>query len=215
MQIIECDQGGELWHQSRCGAITASMFSVARERLKTGANKGDFSAKAKDYAFRVAVERISNQPLDEGFETWAMKRGHELEPMARFEHELETGVFVQKAGFVLSEDGKFGASADGLINEDGGVEYKCLVSPERLRNILLTGDISEFLDQIMGGMWLTGRAWWHFCLYCPALEPIGKQFWMRHVNRDDDYINVLEQDLIQFEKLVSQYEQTLRIGAAA
>jgi len=215
MRIIECDQGGELWFQSRCGAITASMFSVARERLKTGPNKGDFSSKAKDYAFRVAIERISGLPLDEGFETWAMKRGHELEPAARMEHEMETGLFVQHAGFVLSEDGKFGASADGLINEDGGSEYKALVSPERLRNILLTGDISEFLDQIMGGMWLTGRTWWHFCLYCPALEPIGKQFWMRHVIRDDDYINALEQDLIQFEKLVSQYEQTLRMGAAA
>lgn len=215
MLVIECDQGGELWHQSRCAVITASMFGVARERLKSGPNKGDFSAKAKDYAFRLAVERISGQPLDEGFETWAMKRGHELEPVARMEHEMETGLIVQHAGFVLTDDRKFGASADGLIGDDGGSEYKCLVSPERLRAVLLTGDIGEFTDQIQGCMWICGRSWWHFCLYCPALEPIGKQLWHKHVQRDDNYIEALEKDLIEFEKLVTQNEQILRMEKAA
>src|ERR1051326_347485 len=46
-----------------------------------GEKVGDWSDAAKDYAFRLAIERISGKPLDEGFETWSMKRGHELEPV--------------------------------------------------------------------------------------------------------------------------------------
>jgi len=203
-------QGSEGWHAARAGVITGSMFATAREKLKIGANKGQPSASAGDYAFRLAVERISGKPLDEGFETWAMRRGHELEPAARFEHEMAIGVVVEPVGFITTDDGKFGASADGFIGQDGGAEYKCLVDPSRLRKVLLTGDISEFLDQIQGGMWITGRKWWDFCLYCPALESIGLQLWHRRVERDDNYIEQLEADLIEFEKLVSQNEDSLR-----
>ena len=180
------------------------------ERALCGEKVGDYSAAALDYAFRLAVERISGTPLDEGFETWAMKRGHELEPAARAEHEVAIGVLVQPVGFVTTDDGKFGASADGLIGTDGGAEYKCLVSPERLRSVILTGDLSEFTDQMQGGMWITGRKWWDFGLYCPALAPIGRQFTHYRMMRDDNYIDALELDLIAFEKLVSENEAALR-----
>lgn len=217
MYIVECEQGDETWHKSRSGIITASMFNLVRSenKLKSGPNKGEYKEAAHDYAFRLAVERISGIPLDEGFETWSMKRGHELEPIARMEHELETGLMVKRTGFVLTEDCKFGASADGLINDDGGSEYKCLVSPERLRRVLLADDISEFTDQIQGCLWITGRQWWHFCLYCPALESIGKQLYLKHVPRDDEYIAALEKDLIEFEKLVTHNEQILRSKSQA
>lgn len=215
MLIVECRQGSPEWHTARAGVITASMFSTARKRLKSGPNKGEYSEAAKDYAFRVAIERISGQPLDEGFETWQMRRGHELEEEARIAHESKTGLLVDLAGFVLTDDRKYGASADGLIDHDGGCEYKAFVSPEKLRSIIVGGDISEVADQIQGCMWITGRSWWHFCLYCPALAPAGKALTMHHVQRDDDYIETLEQDLIQFEKLVTEYETILRARKAA
>lgn len=210
MILHTAPQGSPEWHAARAGVITASMFATCRQKLKSGPSKGEFAAAAGDYAFRLAVERISGQPLDEGFETWAMRRGHELEPAARLEHELAIGVVVQPAGFVTTDDNLFGASADGLIGEDGGAEYKCLVDPSRLRRVLLTGDISEFMDQIQGGMWITGRTWWDFCLYCPALESIGLKLWHRRVERDDNYIDQMEMDLIAFERLVTENETELR-----
>jgi len=214
MIIVECAQGSAEWHKARAGVITASQFFLARKKLKSGPNKGDYSAEAKTYAFRLAIERISGQPLDEGFENWAMRRGHEMEEDARIAHEEKTGLLVDLAGFVLTEDGKFGASADGLINGDGGCEYKCLVAPDRIRSVILDGDLTEFMDQIQGCMWVTGRSWWHFCLFCPPLEPVGKKLWMKHVERDDDYIEAMERDLIEFEKLVTTNEALLRKEAA-
>lgn len=214
MIIIECAQGSPEWHQARAGVITASMFKVAREKLKRGPDVGQPSSAARDYAFRLAIERISGTPLDEGFETWQMRRGSELEPDARAEHEVQTGLIVQRAGFVVTEDRLFGASADGLIGSDGGAEYKCLVSPERLRDVLLHRDLSDFIDQVQGCMWITGRKWWHFGLYCPALAPIGRQFTYHHVERDDNYIDAMVKDLWDFSRLVAKYEATLRKEAA-
>ena len=157
MKLIVCEQGSPEWHQARAGCITASMFRVAREKRKINPNKGDFTDAAKNYAFRLAIERISGKPLDEGFETWQMRRGHELEPEARSMHEAMAGVLVDRAGFVVTDDGWFGASADGLIDADGGCEYKCLISPESLIDVLLLEDLSKYMDQIQGCMWITGR----------------------------------------------------------
>ncbi|HKJ22275.1 MAG TPA: YqaJ viral recombinase family protein [Gammaproteobacteria bacterium] len=210
MIIVNCAQGSEEWHAARVGAITASMFKTARERLKSGKNAGAYKAAAKDYAFRVACERIGGQPLDEGFSTWAMRRGHELEPEARAAHEMTAGIDVEPTGIVLTDDRKFGGSADGLIGDDGGSEYKCLVAPDRIRGILIDRDIDEFQDQVQGCLWLTGRAWWHFVLYCPALAPVGRDLIIHQVERDDDYIESLESDLIAFDRLVGEYEEQIR-----
>lgn len=214
MKIIQCDQGSADWHGARAGCVTASMFETARGKLKSGPRKGQPTEAALNYAFRLAIERISQQPLDEGFETWAMKRGHELEPMARMEHEAQTGLIVEPAGFVTTDDGAFGASADGLIGEDGGAEYKCFVNPEKLRAFHIDNDASGIFDQVQGGMWITGRKWWHIGLYCPALESVGRQLWWREFRRDEAYIEELEQDLWQFKLLVDEYEQKLRSKAA-
>jgi len=208
--IYTAQQGSPEWHAARAGCITGSMFATARERLKTGANKGQPSSAARDYAFRLAIERISGMPLDEGFETWQMRRGHELEPEARAAHELHASVTVEPCGFVTTDDGLFGASADGLIGHNGGAEYKCLVSPERLRETLITNDVSDFIDQVQGGMWITGRTWWDFCIYCPALASIGRALTRWRVPRDDNYIEAMERDLVEFSRLVSTYEAELR-----
>lgn len=210
MQVIRCEQGSQEWHEARAGVITASRFTEARARLKSGPSKGDFTKAGHDYAFALAVERISGQPLDEGgFEPWEARRGHELEPEARSLHEFEAGVTVERAGFVVSDCGRFGASADGLIGEDGGAEYKCFISPAKVREIVLSRDVSPYLDQVQGGLWITERAWWDFCLYCPALAPVGRGLTWFRVERDEAYIADLVADLRVFDELVESYRAEL------
>lgn len=203
MIICDAQQGTEQWHRDRAGVITASMFVEVRKQLKSGPNKGDLTAAAKNYAFRLAIERISGEPLmDGGFDTWAMRRGRELEPEARMLHEQRLGTMIEAVSFIHTDDGNYGASADGFIGEEGGAEYKCLVSPDRLRTIIIDQDLAQFNDQIQGCMWITGRKWWHFGLYCPALGSAGKELIIHEVLRDDNYIEELEQDLYKFNKLV-------------
>lgn len=214
VRVLKVPQGSPDWHAARVGVCTASMFSEVRIRPTRAPNAAiGFTAKAQAYAFRLACERISGRMLQEGaeFETWAMRRGHELEPEARNEHQVQAGVIVEPAGFVVTEDGKFGASADGfLVGELAGAEYKCLVDPERISTVLLAGDLAEFLDQIQGGMWLTGLPRWHFALYVPSLADIGGPLYWRVIERDEAYIEALEQDLLRFDRYVTELEQKLR-----
>ena len=193
----------------------AKPKAEAIERAIAGEKVGDFSDAAKDYAFRLAVERISGEALDEGgFETFAMRRGRELEPMARAEHEAKAGIFVERAGFVTTDDGLFGASADGLIGDDEGAEYKCFIAPDRLRAFWLENDASSVIDQVQGCLWLTGRKRWHLGLYCPALSRVGKELWLQTFDRDENYIEQLEEDLVEFSRLVTDYENRLHKEAA-
>lgn len=211
MIIHEAAQGTPEWKAARCGVITASMFREARTKLKNG----DFSAAAKKYAFRLACERISGELLDEQqFETWAMRRGHELEPEARMAHESKKGILVEQAGFITTEDKLFGASVDGLIDDHGISEYKCFVSPASLMPILLDGDISDCIDQVQGGLWITGRKWADFVLYCPALKNIGRDLEIISVVRDEKHIEKMEADLLEFNDLVCGYMHKLRSKTA-
>ncbi|KAG1250427.1 hypothetical protein G6F65_018742 [Rhizopus arrhizus] len=70
------------------------------------------------------------------------------------------------------------------------------------------------MDQAQGCMWITGRKWWHIGLYCPALAPVGRQLWWQEFKRDDDYIEKLVDDLMEFKGLVDGYAQHLRRKAA-
>lgn len=171
---------------------------------------GEFSKSVLDYGFRLAVERISGQPLDEGFQTWAMKRGHELEPEARIAHEIASGVLVEPCGFVSTPDNVFGASADGLIGDDEGAEYKCFIDPAKLREFWLGNNADSIMHQVQGGMWITGRKRWHVGMYCPALESVGKSLWWRVYERDDAFIDKMVGTLLEFKAVVDEFELKLR-----
>jgi len=204
-------QGSEDWLRARAGKVTASMFKDARSKLK---KSGEPTEAALNYAFKVAVEAISGIPMDEGFSTWQMRRGQELEPEARDLYSIRTGNTVDLCSFITTDCESYGASADGLIGEDGGLEIKCLVSPERIRNAILNYDISEWIDQVQGGMWITGRQWWDFVIYCPALSGVGRELTIWHIERDEAFISQLEADLGAFTEIVNSFITKLSLKAA-
>jgi len=207
-----CEQGTELWHKLRAGVITASNFESCTAKLKSGKDKGGPTKWAREYAFRLAIERISGQPLnDDYYETWAMKRGRELEEIARLKHEELKGILVDETGIALTDDKLFGASVDGLIGDDGCAEYKCFIGPSALMPILLDGDLSAIKAQMQGQMWVAERQWCAFGLYCPALEIIGKDLTIIEVERDNDYIEEMQFELLRFNNLVSEYINKLGV----
>lgn len=210
MIFIDVAQGTEEWLAQRVGRITASKF---RDAVETTA-KGARTAKSNLYAAQVAIERISHQPIDEQFVTWQMKRGIEIEPQARMEYEALTGNFATESGIVTTDDGVFSYSTDGFVGDDGLIEIKSLASAEKIVAMWRDGDMSDYMHQIQGGLWITGRRWADFVMYCPQLETIGKQIFYRRVERDEAFIEKLESDLIEFEHFVSETEAILRKQAA-
>jgi hypothetical protein len=184
--------------------------SALIERALAGEKIGEFTQAARDYAFKLAVERISGELLDDPqFDPWQSKRGRELEPDARLLYEERKGVLVDEVGLALTDDRKFGASVDGLIDDDGSLEIKCFLAPAKLAPILLENDIGDCKDQIQMGLWITGRKWCDFVLYCPALKRINRHLTIIRIDRDDDYIEELQRDLLAFEALVESYKNKL------
>lgn len=212
---IQVQQGSEAWFQARCGAITASMFSEVRKRLKSGPNKGGFSKAAQDYAFKLAVERISGTTMEEPqFDPWQARRGRELEPEARLAYEERREVIVEETGLAITDDNLFGASVDGLVGSDGIVEIKCFLAPSKVKAILLDGDTSELDDQMQGALWITGRQWCDAVLYVPALEGIGCHLTIIRTERDETAIDALSADLLSFNTLVERYRTAIQEKAA-
>ncbi len=196
-------QGTEGWLAARRGRITGSQFKTTRDRLKNG----EYSAKAKLYAMDVARERIGGRAGDV-FVNAAMKFGTEQEPFARMAYEATTGSIVTEVGFAYTDDGKFGCSVDGLVGNDGMVEIKTMVSSDTLFRAVVDEDISDYIDQCNGAMWLLGLNWCDLILWAPDL-PAGNLTGIR-IDRDDNIIEALEADLIAFDRLVCKYEAKLR-----
>lgn len=222
------DQGTPEWLQCRAGKITASRCKDARNRLadkpektdkKTGevtpAQRGAPSAKQTAYAAQVAVERIAGCPIDGSFENWQMREGHVQEPLARIAYETQTGNLVEEVGALATDDDLFLYSPDGLVGDDGLIEIKSLFSADCICNIVGGDDISDFIDQCMFGLWLTGRQWVDLVIWAPALANIGLNMTIIRIDRDEAAIEGMECDLITFAAMVSEIECRLRAKAAA
>lgn len=202
------EQGTEEWHKARAGKCTASMFSTALDKLRSG----KISKKALDYAHRLAHERIAGESLDDTFTTWQMRRGSELEWQARAEYEIERFVFVKQCGLIVADD-FFGYSPDGFVGDEGLIEIKTPSSPSVLSSLIIGKDFSEYMHQIQGGMWITGRKWCDLIVYAPQLKEAGKELNVTRIKRDDEFIGAMEKELLEFQALVMVVEKQIREAA--
>lgn len=206
MPWLQLDQGSEEWLTARRGKITGSRFKDARDKLKGGQP----SKACLGYAMDIARERIGGSAPPK-FQNAAMRTGTEQEPFARAMYEARTGHMVDEAGFYLSDDAVFGLSPDGLIDDDGVLEIKTMVSSDTLFTAVADGDLSAYMDQCLGYLWLLGRQWVDLVLWCPDLNHMA----IHRITRNEDAIEALEADLMAFARLVTQYETTLRAALAA
>jgi YqaJ-like viral recombinase domain len=206
MQVINIPQGSPEWLAARLGVITASQFANATKMTKTG-----HSSYGIDYAQALAYERVFSAPSDPVFVNAAMRRGTELEPQARSWYETHTGELVETAGFFVSDCGRFGYSPDGLVGEDGLIEIKC-PGGRQFVGCITAEDWSDYLHQVQGGMWISGRQWCDLVLYTDADNGRG---YIARILRDEAFIAKLADDLASFDSFVQEIVQKLKnkIGA--
>lgn len=210
MPWLKLEQGSEEWLMARRGVVTGSRFKDCRDKLKNGQP----SKACLEYARDVARERIGGKAPAK-FQNAAMRTGVEQEPVARAMYEARTGYMVDEASFFVTDDRLFGLSPDGLIDEDGVLEIKTMVSSDTLFTALVDGDISAYRDQCLGYLWLLGRQWVDLVLWAPDLEAAGRKgLHIIRIVRQDDEIEKLEADLMAFAVLVQDNEEKLRLKAA-
>lgn len=203
-------QGTDDWHAERCGRFTGSKFDdVIAMSKPTKNNPVPRPLKARqDLIWSIAAERIQGyQPS--GMTSYSLRWGSENEPLARQAYEIKTGEFVEEIGFIKHLKYDFvGVSPDGLVNDDGMIEIKAPKCPEIHLQRFIDGVPTEYIAQIQGGLWVTGRKWSDFISYDGDTDERFKLLIIR-VYRDEDYIANLEKEILQAEHEVCELVDSL------
>lgn len=192
------------WYAMRLGKVTASRVADVMAKTKTGV-----SASRENYLSDLVVEKLTNQPT-ESFVNDAMQWGIDTEPLARMAYEVHSGNLVYTVPFVDHPTiDFFGCSPDGLVAADGLIEIKCPNSKAHIQTILSSKAPTKYIPQMMAQMACTGRQWVDFVSFDPRL-PEDLQLFVVRVNRDDEYIAKLEEEVSIFLKEVEETVNKLR-----
>lgn len=183
------------------------------ERALAGLPVGEPADPEIRLAVKKAIERISKKPYgNTGGNFYATQRGHEGEGYARMRYESRFELIVEEAGLYVTDENLFGASVDGLVGDDGLIEVKVPLDLLKVIRIIQTGDLSEYMHQMQGQLWVTGRKWVDFLMGVPDLAELnnGNELYVKRVLRDDDFIETMEAQLWEHEGRVRKYEAMLR-----
>lgn len=208
MQFHDVQQNSDAWHELRLGKATASKFGCFM------ANDGKaFGDPAKDYALKLALERVTGRRAEFSFTNDDMERGHEQEPVARMLYEDDRFVDVGNGGFF--DCGEYGDSPDGLIGDDGALEIKCVVAKVHYATLRRGSFDPAYRWQLVGHLDCTGRQWVDFASYC-ADFPESEQLIVYRLTRDECAAELerLRERRAQFLALVAEITNTIGRKAA-
>ena len=129
------------------------------------------------------------------------------EPLAR---DLYSRTYAQavEAGFFVRDDWGFaiGASPDGLVGDDGGIEIKSRAPKAHLRAIVADAVPAENMAQIQTCLLVTGRSWWDYVSYAG-----GMPMWTKRVEPDEQWFQAIvaavEQAEIAIRDQIATYQE--------
>lgn len=193
--LVKAEQRSPEWFEARLGMPSASKYNDIMSKTRSG-----YSASRKNYAAELVTERLTGNPT-ESFTSAAMQWGTDNEPVARLQYGLTTGLDAEETGFWIHDDIFTGASPDGLIGEDGVLEIKCPNTATHIDTLQSKKVPRQYVAQVQGQMWVTGRQWCDFVSFDPRL-PDNAQMIVIRVERDEAYIQELELEITNFLKEV-------------
>lgn len=190
-------QGSDEWKKFRIGIPTASNFS------KIITSKGEPSKQAQKYMYQLAGERVSGI-REESYQNANMERGIQMEAEAIEFYELVTGSKVLPCGIGFCDEKRlYAASPDGLVGDDGCVEIKCPIMSTHVEYLLDNKLPTEYFQQVMEQLLVTGRKWVDFVSYYGGLRPL-----IIRVERNEVFIESLRSELqkfcIELDKITEQ-----------
>ncbi|WP_455473965.1 lambda exonuclease family protein [Bartonella sp. B30(2025)] len=188
--VIDCVQGTDEWFKARSGLITASLFEMVMAEKK----QGQKTQKYYSIMMKLAGERITGKIVEEGT-TLTMRRGTELEPVARQLYGTLTQTQPEIIGFVLADDRKKGFSPDAFIGTNGLLEIKTKKPEVLIPYFYQKSFPQEHKAQCQGGLWIAQREWIDLMLYWPDMPPLIKRAY-----RDEAYIRKLENEINYFNE---------------
>lgn len=194
------------WYQARCGKVTASRIADVVARTKAG-----WGASRANYAAELVAEILTDTPAEGPRKSAAMQWGIDTEPAARAAYEAETGMLVEDVGFIEHPTiVRSGASPDGYVGAGGLVEIKCPNTATHIDTLLRKTIPQKYQLQMQWQMaCCPGREFCDFVSFDPRM-PDKLQLWICQVERDDETIEQLETDVLDFLTEVQEKVSQLR-----
>ena len=191
MRVATPTQKTAEWLTARCGRITASRMPDMLNFLKAKKDQvPEEGAKRIAYRAELIAERLTAIPADH-YVSKAMQFGTDYEDDARRAYELKMETMVDQTGFVLHPDLDYaGASPDGLVGTDGGVEIKVPQTATHLSYLLADVVPEEYQAQMRFNMACCERYWWDFVSFDPRL-PKPLQLFVKRLIHDETEDNAL------------------------
>ena len=165
-EYIDCEQGTEEWLAARAGVVTASVFDVVQMKGRGGG----VSETRRKLMYQLAAETITGQPCPQWNGNQHTERGKVMEQEVRDLYAATSPVPVTPVGFVRR--GRFGASPDSLVGDDGLLEIKTKLPHLQIDAVLAGVLPSDHVAQVQGQLMVTGRRWCDFRSYWPGLPEL-------------------------------------------
>lgn len=169
----DLEQGSDAWLAARRGMVTASVVGqlITPQTIKPASND-----KSRALHAQLAAERITGES-DHVFVNDDMMRGTLHEPFARDAYAQHHGVTVDQVGFMVLDDFgiRLGASPDGLVDVEGGVEIKCPRAKTHIQTILADQVPAYNMAQVQACLLVSGRNYWDFVSFCAGLPLYTKR----------------------------------------
>ena len=183
------------WQLDRLGKATGSNFGKLVKSDRKGGYTLSTAKTATDLIYKIAWERllkegnISNGLGRLNVSSQSMNHGNDYEGEAILKYMESTGEKVRYAQEFVQLDEWIGGTPDGYIGEDGLIEVKCPWNGGNHLQSMLEQKIynPEYVYQIQGYLWITGRKWCDFVTYDPDLVE-SLQLNIIRVERDEEII---------------------------
>jgi len=186
------EQQSPEWFAQRMGKVTASRVADVIAKTKTG-----YSTSRENYMAQLVCERLTGT-VAESYMNAAMQHGVDNEPLARAAYEAVKDVLVDEVAMITHPRiEQAGASPDGLVGDDGLVEIKCPNTATHIDTLLTQTVPGKYIIQMQWQMACTGRKWCDFVSFDPRM-PKELQLFIKRVQRDEDYISMLEKEVLSF-----------------
>jgi len=198
MKIHNIEQRSPEWYAIRQKKLTAShaqAIAANGKGLKTYVTK-----LMQEYYSKAQKEHFSNKHTE---------RGNDLEDSAAFLYQMETGLEVEKVGFVLYND-YVGCSPDLFVGQDGMAEIKC-PDDKVYFQYLLDGKIdSKYMWQMQMQLLLTERKWCDYINYNPFFsKPIIIKRVIPDINSHDKLKQGFESGIEMIHEIESKMKEIL------
>jgi len=169
-------------------------MAEAMDFLKNGKE----SEKRKKLKIEVVAERMTDLMVSR-YVTDAMQWGLEQEASAKSRYEELTGNFVNPCGFAIhGAIPFFGASPDGLVDDDGLIEVKCPTTTTFVEWTSSGVVPSQHMAQMLAQLAVTGRRYVDFFAYDPRIKVYEYQVFTRRFEPKEEEIVAVEDAARQF-----------------